>query len=144
MNVRTLTAEHWPSVERIYAAGIATGHATFESEPPTWAQFDAGRLPEHRLVALDETLDDVVGWAAVSRVSDRCAYAGVVEHSVYVDPPRRAVASAGSCSTRSSSPPRRPASGPSNRASSRRTSPASSSTTRSGSATSASASASAG
>jgi L-amino acid N-acyltransferase YncA len=28
----------------------------------------------------------VLGWAAVSSASDRCAYAGVVEHSVYVDP----------------------------------------------------------
>ena len=39
----------------------------------------------HRLVAVDED-GTVVGWAAASPVSDRCAYAGVVEHSVYVDP----------------------------------------------------------
>jgi len=79
-----LTAEHWPDVERIYAAGIATGQATFESEPPTWEAFDAGRLPGQRLVALDG--GRVVGWVAASAVSERCAYAGVVEHSVYVDP----------------------------------------------------------
>lgn len=80
-----MTPAHWPAVERIYAAGIATGHATFESAPPSWDAFDAGRLPDHRLVALD--LDGaVVGWAAASSVSDRCAYAGVIEHSVYVDP----------------------------------------------------------
>ncbi|MBO3102361.1 GNAT family N-acetyltransferase [Cellulomonas fengjieae] len=83
--VLPLTAEHWPDVERIYAAGIATGHATFESATPTWEAFDAGRLPDHRLVAVDEA-GTVVGWAAASRVSDRCAYAGVVEHSLYVDP----------------------------------------------------------
>ncbi|MFE2140817.1 GNAT family N-acetyltransferase, partial [Streptomyces sp. NPDC059456] len=31
----------------------------------------------------------VLGWAAVVPVSDRCAYAGVVEHSVYVHPGAR-------------------------------------------------------
>ena len=85
ITITALTAEHWPAVERIYAAGIATGHATFESSPPSWDAFDAGRLLAHRLVAVDED-GSVVGWAAVSPVSDRCAYAGVVEHSVYVDP----------------------------------------------------------
>ncbi len=78
-----MTAVHWPRVRQIYAAGIATGHATFESEPPPWEAFDATRLPEHRLVALDG--DTVLGWVAVSAVSERCVYAGVVEHSVYVD-----------------------------------------------------------
>ena len=80
-----LTAEHWPAVERIYAAGIATGNATFEATPPTWEAFDAGKLPDHRFVAVDES-GAVLGWAAASPVSDRCAYAGVIEHSVYVDP----------------------------------------------------------
>jgi len=79
-----LTAEHWPAVEAIYADGIATGHATFEAEPPTWEAFDAARLPDHRLVALSGE-GRVLGWAAASAVSDRCAYAGVIEHSVYVD-----------------------------------------------------------
>lgn len=84
MTVAPMTAEHWPEVERIHAAGIATGHATFESEPPAWEQFDASRLPDQRLVALED--GRVVGWAAATGVSDRCVYAGVVEHSVYVDP----------------------------------------------------------
>jgi phosphinothricin acetyltransferase len=79
-----MRADDWPAVERIYAAGIATGDATFETEPPTWEAFDAGRLAAHRLVA--ERDGKVVGWAAVSGVSERCVYAGVVEHSVYVDP----------------------------------------------------------
>jgi phosphinothricin acetyltransferase len=80
----SLEAAHWPEVSRIYAAGIATGDATFEAEPPTWEDFDAGRLPGHRWVAVEA--DRVLGWVAVSPVSDRCVYAGVVEHSVYVDP----------------------------------------------------------
>jgi phosphinothricin acetyltransferase len=40
-------------------------------------------MPEHRYVARNES-DDVVGWVAAVPVSDRCVYAGVVEHSVYV------------------------------------------------------------
>ena len=80
-----LAVEHWPAVEEIYRAGIATGQATFESEPPTWEQFDRAKLPAHRLVALDG--DGVVlGWAAVSPTSTRRVYAGVVEHSLYVHP----------------------------------------------------------
>lgn len=80
-----LAPGHWPEVEAIYAAGIATGHATFEAEPPSWEDFDAGKLPGQRLVAVDPA-GRVLGWAAASAVSDRCVYAGVVEHSVYVDP----------------------------------------------------------
>lgn len=83
-----MTAEHWPQVRDIYAAGIATGNATFESEPPTWQAFDAAKLAEHRLVALDDD-GTVLGWVAVSGVSERCVYAGVVEHSVYVHPDAR-------------------------------------------------------
>jgi phosphinothricin acetyltransferase len=80
--IRKLEPADWPAVERIYAEGIATGDATFETEPPTWEEFDRGRLPEHRLVAVDD--GEVVGWAAVSPTSSRACYSGVVEHSVYV------------------------------------------------------------
>jgi L-amino acid N-acyltransferase YncA len=72
----------WPTVRAIYAEGIATGDATFETDPPAWEQFDAERLPAHRWVGIEGA--DLVGWAAATSVSDRCAYAGVVEHSVYV------------------------------------------------------------
>ncbi|WP_250904067.1 GNAT family N-acetyltransferase [Actinomadura sp. NEAU-AAG7] len=76
--------EHADEVLAVYQAGIDGGDATFETTAPTWQRFDASRLREHRLVALDG--GRVLGWAAVSAVSDRCAYAGVVEHSVYVHP----------------------------------------------------------
>jgi L-amino acid N-acyltransferase YncA len=76
-------AEHADAVLAIYAEGIATGDATFETAAPDWVSFDAAKLPENRFVAVDD--DGVVlGWVAVSRVSDRCVYGGVVEHSVYV------------------------------------------------------------
>lgn len=86
VTVAPMTAEHWPEVQRIYAAGIATGHATFESAPPaTWEAFDAAKVPGLRFVALDAD-GTVLGWVAASPVSDRCVYAGVVEDSVYVAP----------------------------------------------------------
>jgi L-amino acid N-acyltransferase YncA len=68
----------------IYQAGLDTGQASFETAAPTWAAFDAGRLPKHRLVAVSES--GVLGWVAVSAVSARPVYAGVVEHSLYVHP----------------------------------------------------------
>jgi L-amino acid N-acyltransferase YncA len=83
-----LGQDDWPAVEAIYRAGIATGHATFEAEPPTWETFDRTRLPDQRLVAVDGA-GRVLGWAAATAVSDRCVYAGVVEHSVYVHPEAR-------------------------------------------------------
>ncbi|MFF1867707.1 GNAT family N-acetyltransferase [Kitasatospora herbaricolor] len=83
-----MAADHATQVLAIYQAGIDEGNATFETEAPTWEAFDAGKLPAHRHVAL-EPGGRVLGWVAASRVSDRCAYAGVVEHSVYVHPDAR-------------------------------------------------------
>src|SRR6478752_4468479 len=83
MQVVPLTLEYWPQVVSIYADGIATGHATFEAEPPIWDAFDQTKLPGQRYVAVDED-GRVLGWVAASAVSERCVYAGVVEHSVYV------------------------------------------------------------
>lgn len=86
-NVRlvALSTSHWPQVRAIYEAGIATGHATFDTEPPDWDRFDSTWLSGHRHVALGSE-GPVLGWAAASQVSDRAAYRGVVAHSVYVDP----------------------------------------------------------
>lgn len=81
--VRPLLPADWPAAQRIWDEGIATGHATFESEAPDWETFNASRLPGHRLVAATRD-GGILGWAAVSAVSSRPAYAGVVEHSVYV------------------------------------------------------------
>nr|WP_192771830.1 GNAT family N-acetyltransferase [Plantactinospora soyae] len=80
--------EHAAEVLDVYALGIATGNATFETEPPTWERYTTSRLLEHRFVALGPG-GRVTGWVACSPVSDRCVYAGVVEHSVYVHPDAR-------------------------------------------------------
>jgi phosphinothricin acetyltransferase len=80
-----MTAADAKAVLAIYQAGMDGGNASFEHTAPTWQSFDASKLAEHRFVALDEQ-DMVLGWVAVSPVSNRAVYAGVVEHSVYVDP----------------------------------------------------------
>lgn len=74
--------EDWPAVERVYAEGIASRAATFETSAPDREAFDASRLPWGRLVVATE--EGVVGWIAGTPFSPRRCYAGVVEHSVYV------------------------------------------------------------
>ena len=74
--------EDWEQVRAIYLEGIATGHATFETEAPSWERWDAGHLRQPRLAARGG--GEILGWAALSPVSKRRAYAGVAEVSVYV------------------------------------------------------------
>jgi L-amino acid N-acyltransferase YncA len=82
LRVDALVAGDWPRVSAIFADGIATGHATFETEVPSWDAWNAAHLRSPRLVA--RTADGVVGWAACTPYSSRAAYAGVAEESVYV------------------------------------------------------------
>lgn len=86
--VRPMTDIDAGRVLAIYQAGLDAGDASFEVTAPTWAAFDAARLAAHRLVAVDSD-GAVLGWIAVSPTSTRAVYAGVVEHSVYVDPAAR-------------------------------------------------------
>jgi len=74
--------DDWEQVCRIYQEGIATGHATFETEAPDWERWNTAHLLDCRLVAKDG--DTVIGWAALSPVSGRRVYSGVVEVSLYV------------------------------------------------------------
>ena len=87
MRIEPMTQRHAAAVLAIYQAGIDEGDATFETRAPAWPEFTAARLPDHRYVASHGA--DVLGWVAVSPVSSRCVYAGVVEHSVYVHPGAR-------------------------------------------------------
>jgi L-amino acid N-acyltransferase YncA len=80
--IRELRPADWPAVAAIFAEGIETRNATFEVNLPSWEAWDRAHLAEHRLVA--ELEGEVVGWAALSPISERCVYAGVVEDSVYV------------------------------------------------------------
>lgn len=88
--------DHWPEVREIYAGGIATGNATFETEIPDWEKWDRGHRKDCRLIAVEALGDKsaefplqlgkftVLGWAALSPVSTRRVYRGVAEVSVYV------------------------------------------------------------
>jgi L-amino acid N-acyltransferase YncA len=82
VTVRPLRPGDYPAVARIFAEGIATGDATFETTVPDWEAWDAAHLPEHRLVA--ELDGEVAGWVAVVPYSRRAVYRGVGEESVYV------------------------------------------------------------
>ncbi|WP_250006243.1 GNAT family N-acetyltransferase [Actinoplanes sp. M2I2] len=83
--VRPMRITDAEAVLALYQAGLDGGNASFETAAPAWEAFDAGRLDEHRLVAVDAD-EQVLGWVAVTPVSSRPVYAGVVEHSIYVDP----------------------------------------------------------
>jgi len=86
MLIRPMRAADSGEVLAIYQAGLDTGHASFETTAPAWEAFDAGKLPLHRYVAADAVTGRVLGWVTASPVSGRRVYAGVIEHSVYVDP----------------------------------------------------------
>jgi phosphinothricin acetyltransferase len=95
-SILPMLPDHWPVVREIYAQGIATGNATFETELPDWEKWDSSHRKDCRLVAVDELDEDkaehliplaefkVLGWAALSPVSSRRVYRGVAEVSVYV------------------------------------------------------------
>lgn len=86
MEILTKSLENadWDSVKVIYQEGLATGQATFETEVPSQTDWDKGHLPFGRLGAFSVPDGSLIGWAALSSVSRRKAYAGVAEVSVYV------------------------------------------------------------
>jgi L-amino acid N-acyltransferase YncA len=83
MRLRALEPTDWPAVRAIYEAGIATGDATFETAAPAWEAWDRDHLASGRLVA-ESDAGEILGWAALAPVSNRCVYGGVAEVSVYV------------------------------------------------------------
>ncbi len=83
MIIRAMTSDDWAFVRSVYEEGIATENATFETEAPDWKTWDAGHIQCCRVVGLDDG-GKVIGWAALTPVSNRCVYSGVAEVSVYV------------------------------------------------------------
>ena len=91
LEIEAIVAADWPAVAAIYREGIATGHATFAPAPPeSFGDFSEGKVMECAVVARGSnssppaTKNSVFGWATLTKVSDRCVYAGVAEVSVYV------------------------------------------------------------
>ncbi len=82
VEIRSARVKDWDAMRVIYLDGIATGQVTFEISTPDWDRWNVSHLSFARLVATFS--DAVVGWAALSPVSARSAYAGVAEVSVYV------------------------------------------------------------
>ena len=80
--IRQMRSSDLSAVAEIYKEGIATGMATFETEIPSWKQWDENHIDSCRLVATNQ--GQILGWAALSGVSSRCVYGGVAEVSVYV------------------------------------------------------------
>ncbi len=80
--LRPMTPMDWESVAEIYRQGIETGNATFQTEVPSWDNWNSGHLKLCRIIAVYQ--DEIVGWAALLPVSGRSVYAGVAEVSVYV------------------------------------------------------------
>ncbi len=82
IDLRAMERRDWPAVAAIFEAGMLGGDATLETRVPTFLEWDAAHLPQHRLVAV--VGNTIVGWAALSPYSSRLVYAGVAEDSVYV------------------------------------------------------------
>lgn len=76
-----------PAVIAIDGAGLATGHASFREEPYTWDRWQDTYASG--LLRVAESDGDVLGWAGVSAMSNRCVYHGLGEISVYIDPMQR-------------------------------------------------------
>lgn len=82
LRITPMSPADWPSVRQIYAEGIATGRATFETTVPEWTVWDKKYLPHPRLVARNG--EGALGWAALTPYSARYAYRGVAEISIYI------------------------------------------------------------
>jgi phosphinothricin acetyltransferase len=81
--VTNMVAADWPQVAAIYREGIVTGHATFAPQPPAiWEEWCKNKITACNLVAKEN--HEIWGWAALSPISNRAAYAGVAEVSIYV------------------------------------------------------------
>ena len=84
MLVKSLEDHDWDALREIYLEGLATGQATFETTAPTQDEWDSGHLSFGRIGAYSVPDGTLIGWAALSGISKRQAYAGVAEVSVYV------------------------------------------------------------
>lgn len=81
--IRELSAKDWKQVEKIYLQGIETGVATFNTKSPSFEEWNSEHINCCRFVYVDG--EKVVGWAALSPISSRCAFRGCAEMSVYID-----------------------------------------------------------
>ncbi|MDP2578281.1 MAG: N-acetyltransferase family protein [Candidatus Palauibacterales bacterium] len=86
VSIVPMIPEHGEAVLDIFEQGIETANATFETQAPDTSAWDARFLSACRLVAMTD--GRVVGWAALSPISQRRVYSGVAEVSVYIESAR--------------------------------------------------------
>ncbi|WP_116771775.1 GNAT family N-acetyltransferase [Maribacter litoralis] len=82
ITIRAMLATDWDAVAKIYEEGISTGMATFETKVPSYESWNSAHMKSCRFVA--ESDSNILGWVALSPVSNRCVYGGVAEISVYI------------------------------------------------------------
>lgn len=83
ITVRALETSDGMKILAIYAEAIKGAHATFDTNVPTWTEWNRAHLPMHRFVAIDDA-GKILGWTALSKVSERREYAGIVECYTFV------------------------------------------------------------
>ncbi|MGD6852669.1 MAG: N-acetyltransferase family protein [Candidatus Bathyarchaeia archaeon] len=85
VTLRKATIGDIEGITEIYNEAILNTTATFDTQPKTleeqqkWFQ---NHQPYLILVAMQEGI--VVGWASLSKWSDRCAYSSTAEASIYI------------------------------------------------------------
>lgn len=82
--IRQIVQQDYPQVQSIYQKGIETGNATFQTTTKAWQEWQESVIPRTGYAAFDG--ETVMGWVSLSPVSDRCAYKGVAELSIYIAP----------------------------------------------------------
>jgi len=87
LELRAATPADADAIARIYNQAVTGTTATFDTEPKTgqdrreWLT----NRPSQNPVIVSRGADEIVGWGAFLPYSDRPAYRGTVEMSVYVD-----------------------------------------------------------
>lgn len=81
--IREMKRDDWERVVEIYKQGIDGGISTFNTECPTYQEWDKNHIQECRYVYEQDGF--ISGWVAIGPTSAREAYKGVVEVSIYID-----------------------------------------------------------
>lgn len=86
LKIRRATTEDIPGITEIYNEAIITSDASFDTEPKTikeqmkWFKEHGRKNP----IIVAETDGQIVGWASLSKWSDRYAYENTAEISLYI------------------------------------------------------------
>ncbi|MCQ9343297.1 GNAT family N-acetyltransferase [Corynebacterium sp. 153RC1] len=85
--IRPFRRTDFGQVQQIYLLGLGTGHASYETEAPSWEHFSTAKLPGTVFVAVEADDDEkLLGWVSAAPISTRRVFHGVVEDSIYMHP----------------------------------------------------------